>query len=193
MYNLEELYCCVDDFCQKFIPLWHQQLIENGLRKRHREASLALSEIMMILILFHMSHYRDFKTFYNEHVKQYLIHDFPGLVSYTRMLTLKKRTLIPLCAFLSSRKVTTQGIAFIDSTQIAVCHNLRIPRHRVFEGMAQRGKTSTGWFYGFKLHLVIDDCGELLAVKLTAGNTDDRQPVKALTKGLTGCLYGDKG
>ncbi len=59
--------------------------------------------------------------------------------------------------------------------------------------MAQRGKTSTGWFYGFKLHLVINDCGELLAVKLTAGNTDDRQPVKALTKGLTGCLYGDKG
>ncbi|WP_099126329.1 IS982 family transposase, partial [Xenorhabdus stockiae] len=111
----------------------------------------------------------------------------------TRMLTLKKRTLIPLCAFLSSRKVTTQGIAFIDSTKIAVCHNLRISRHRVFEGMAQRGKTSTGWFYGFKLHLVINDCGELLAVKLTAGNTDDRQPVKALTKGLTGCLYGDKG
>ncbi|MDE9558043.1 IS982 family transposase [Xenorhabdus bovienii] len=193
MVNLEELYCCVDDFCQKFIPLWHQQLIENGLRKRHREASLSLSEVMMILILFHMSHYRDFKTFYNKHVKQYLIDDFPGLVSYTRMLTLKKRALIPLCAFLSSRKVSTQGIAFIDSTKIAVCHNLRIPRHRVFEGMAQRGKTSTGWFYGFKLHLVINDCGELLAVKLTAGNKDDRQPVKALTKGLTGCLYGDKG
>uniref|UniRef100_UPI00244BC6AA transposase n=1 Tax=Xenorhabdus miraniensis TaxID=351674 RepID=UPI00244BC6AA len=130
MSNLEELYCCVDDFCQKFIPLWHQQLIENGLRQRHREASLSLSEVMVILILFHMSHYRDFKTFYNEHVKQYLITDFPGLVSYTRMLTLKKRALIPLCAFLSSRKATTQGIAFIDSTKIAVCHNLRIPRHR---------------------------------------------------------------
>ncbi|WP_445494444.1 IS982 family transposase [Photorhabdus sp. SF281] len=193
MVNLEELYCCVDDFCQKFIPLWHQQLIEHGLRKRHREASLSLSEVMMILILFHMSHYRDFKTFYIEHVKQYLTADFPGLVSYTRILTLKKRALIPLCAFLSSRKAQTQGIAFIDSTKIAVCHNRRIPRHRVFEGMAQRGKTSTGWFYGFKLHLVINDCGELLAVKLTAGNQDDRQPVSALTKGLTGCLYGDKG
>ncbi|PHM38970.1 transposase [Xenorhabdus miraniensis] len=99
---------------------------------------------IIFLILFHMSHYRDFKTFYNEHVKQYPTADFPGLVSYTRMLTLKKRALIPLCAFLSSRKATTQGIAFIDSTKIAVCHNLRIPRHRVFEGMAQRGKTSTG-------------------------------------------------
>nr|WP_240042351.1 IS982 family transposase [Photorhabdus khanii] len=193
MPNLEELYCCVDDFCQKFIPLWHQQLIENGLLKRRRDASLSLSEVMTILILFHMSHYRDFKTFYIQHVKHYLQADFPRLVSYTRMLTLKQRALIPLCAFLSSRKAQTQGIAFIDSTKIAVCHNLRIPRHRVFEGVAQRGKTSTGWFYGFKLHLVINDCGELLAVKLTSGNKDDRHPVKALVQELTGCLYGDKG
>ncbi len=96
MSNLEELYCCVDDFCQKFIPLWHQQLIENGLLKRRREASLSLSEVMTRLILFHMSHYRDFKTFYIQHVKHYLKADFPRLVSYTRMLTLKQRALIPL-------------------------------------------------------------------------------------------------
>ncbi|MDC9615740.1 transposase, partial [Xenorhabdus khoisanae] len=94
------------------------------------------------------SHYRDFKTFYIEHVKQYLKADFPGLVSYTRILTLKKRALIPLCAFLSSRKAKTQGIAFIDSTKIAVCHNLRIARHRVFEGVAQPGDVHI-WFYGF--------------------------------------------
>ncbi|MCK3671167.1 IS982 family transposase [Photorhabdus noenieputensis] len=76
---------------------------------------------------------------------------------------------------------------------MAVCHNLRIPRHRVFQGVAQRGKTRTGWFYGFKLHRVINDCSELLAVKLTSGNKDDLHPVKALVQGLTGCLYGDKG
>ncbi len=103
MSNLEELYCCVDDFCQKFIPLWHQQLIENGLLKRRREASLSLSEVMTLLILFHMSHYRDFKTFYIQHVKHYLKADFPKLVSYTRMLTLKQRALIPLCAVLFFR------------------------------------------------------------------------------------------
>ncbi len=146
MSNLEELYCGVDDFCQQFIPLWHQQLIENGLLKRRRDASFSLSEVMTTLILFHMSHYRDFKTFYIQHVKHYLQADFPGLVSYTRMLTLKQRSLIPLCAFLSSRKAKTLGHAFIDSTKIAVCHNRRIPRHRVFEGVAQRRKTSTGWF-----------------------------------------------
>ncbi|MBC8950110.1 transposase [Xenorhabdus sp. TS4] len=109
------------------------------------------------------------------------------------MLTLKKRALIPLCTFLSSRQSQTAGLAFIDLTKIAVCHNLRIPRNRVFDGVARRGKTSTGWFYGFKLHLLIDDCGALLAVKLTPGNTDDRQPVKTLLKGVTGHVYGDKG
>ncbi|KLU14299.1 MULTISPECIES: IS982 family transposase [Xenorhabdus] len=193
MTTLEELFCCVDDFCQKFIPLWEQQLIENNQLKRHRATSLSLSEIMTILILFHMSHYRHFKAFYTEHVQQYLNADFPGLVSYNRIITLKKRALIPLCAFLSSRKQKSHGIAFIDSTKIAVCHNLRIARHQVFAGVAQRGKPRTGGFYGFKLHLIIDDCGEILSVKLTPGNVDDRQPVKELVQGLTGHLYGDKG
>ncbi|OWO82072.1 hypothetical protein B5C26_10730 [Photorhabdus luminescens] len=112
MSNLEELYCCVDDFCQKFIPFWHQQLIENGLPKRHRKASLSLSEVMALLILLHISHYRDFKTFYIQHVKHYLKADFPGLVSYTRILTLKQRALIPLCAFFSSHKAKTPGDCF---------------------------------------------------------------------------------
>ncbi|NHB95338.1 IS982 family transposase [Photorhabdus stackebrandtii] len=191
--TLEELDCCVDDFYQKFIPLWEQQLIENNLLKRHRAASLSLSEIMTLLILFHMSHYRHFKAFYIEHVQQYLKADFPHLVSDNRIITLKKRAIIPLCAFLSSRKEKSQGMAFIDSTKIAVCHNLRIPRNKVFERVAQRGKTSMGWFYGFKLHLVINECGERLSVKLTRGNTDARHPVKEWVKGLTGHLYGDKG
>ncbi|MDB6372723.1 transposase [Photorhabdus bodei] len=98
-----------------------------------------------------------------------------------------------LCTFLSSRKAETQGSTFIDSTKIAVCHNLRIPRHHVFQGIAQRGKTRTGWSYGFKLHLIINHCGELLAVKLTSGNKDERHPVKARVQGLTECLLAIKG
>ncbi|RAW90839.1 MULTISPECIES: IS982 family transposase [unclassified Photorhabdus] len=193
MTTLEELYCCVDDFCQKFMPMWEQQLIANNQLKRHRATSLSLSEVITILILFHMSHYRHFKGFYTEYVQPFLTAEFPGLVSYNRIITLKKRAIIPLCAFLSSRKVKSQGIAFIDSTKIAVCHNARIPRNQVFDGVAKRGKTSTGWFYGFKLHLIITDCGEIVSVKLTPGNTDDREPVKELVKELSGHLYGDKG
>ncbi|MEZ5451392.1 MAG: transposase [Thiothrix sp.] len=85
------------------------------------------------------------------------------------------------------------GVAFIDSTPLAVCENLRIPRHRTFSGAAGRGKSSTGWFYGFKLHLVVDDCGEILSFAITPGNTDDRKPVPTLLKQVTGKVFGDRG
>lgn len=74
-----------------------------------------------------------------------------------------------------------------------VCHNRRIHSHKVFKQVARRGKTSMGWFYGFKLHLVVNDRGELLAFRITPGNVDDRQPVPDLTQGLTGKLIGDRG
>jgi len=96
-------------------------------------------------------------------------------------------------AYLKTRLGQNKGIAFIDSTPIAVCHNRRIQNHQVFENLAQRGKTSLGWFYGFKLHLVIHDEGELLACQVTSGNVDDRAPVCLLSRGLVGQLFGGKG
>ena len=80
----------------------------------------------------------------------------------------------------------------IDSTTLSVCHNKRIGRHRVFAEVARRGKSSMGWFYGFKLHLIVNDQGELLAVQRTPGNTDDRKPVPQMTKKLWGKLVGDR-
>lgn len=85
------------------------------------------------------------------------------------------------------------GLSIIDATPLAVCDNLRIRGHRVFVGIAARGKTSTGWFFGMKLHLVINHLGELLDIKVTPGNTDDRKPVPGLCATLSGKLYGDKG
>ena len=76
---------------------------------------------------------------------------------------------------------------------LAGCHTRRISRHRVFRDLAQRGKTSMGWFYGFKLHIVINHHGELLACQLTPGNVDDRRPVPKLAERWWGRLFGDKG
>ena len=95
--------------------------------------------------------------------------------------------------YLQTRFGQPTGIAFIDSTSIAVCGNKRIKRNRVFAGFAKTGKTTIGWFYGFKLHIIINECGELLATTLTAGNTDDRKPVAQLACELSGKLFGDKG
>ena len=187
------LFCEIDDFCIEFEPLMNQHLIADGKIKRLRKHTLHLSEVMTLIVAFHQSGYRTFKHYYQKHVCQYLCGAFPHRVSYNRFVELMADALLPLCAYLSTRKGRCTGISFIDSMPIAVCHNRRIPSHRVFASTAKRGKNSVGWFYGFKLHMVVNDCGEILAVQLTAGNVDDRAPVPKLVKSLFGKLFGDKG
>ena len=157
-----------------------------------KSPKLSTSEVMTIVIAFHQSGFRDFKNFYNNLVCRYWRNAFPELVSYTRMLKLMETVLVPLCSYLTHRKAKPTGIAFIDSTTLKVCHNIRIPRHKVFADIAERGKSTMGWFYGFKLHLIINDEGGILGIKVTAGNVDDRYPVPELTTNLFGTLYGDK-
>jgi len=119
--------------------------------------------------------------------------EFPNLVSYNRFVELVPNALVVLIGFLNARKADCSGISFIDSTSLCVCHSMRINSHKVMAGLAPRGKTSTGWFFGFELHLTINDKGELLDVCLTPGNVDDRVPVGKLTKKLWGKLFGDRG
>lgn len=193
MFSLEELFCSVDDFCQSFEPSWKQQLLGAGLKLRNRKSSLSLSEIMTILIGFHQSCYRNFKTYYHQKVQTDWAKDFPGLVSYQRLIDWVPSTLVPMCAYLRSCFGECHGISFMDSTSLKVCHNRRIGQHKVFEDLAARGKTSVDWFFGFKLHLVVNDQGELLNIILTPGNTDDRTPVPKLLQQLFGKVFADKG
>ena len=188
-----ELFCAVDDFCQAFEPKWHQHCLTSGSKQRHRRRELALSEIMTILILFHQSHYRTFKAFYTDQVCLRLGSEFPTLVSYTRFVEFFPSALVPLCVYLHTSLGACTGVSFVDSTKLAVCHNRRIRQHRVFRGLAARGKTSVDWFFGFKLHVVFNDCGELLTFRLTPGNVDDRAPVPQFAKQLFGKVFGDKG
>jgi len=186
------LFVDVDDFWKAFKPLYDQHLLCQPGRRR-REGRLGLSEIMTILIAFQTSRYRDFKHFYL-HLLAAHRHDFPGLVHYSRFVWLMKHATLPLLAYLHLRGLgRASGISFVDSTALQVCHPKRIRRHQVFRGWARIGKTTMGWFYGFKLHLVINDRGELLSFTLTPGNVDDRQPVTKLAKTLWGKLFGDKG
>lgn len=193
MLSLEELFCAVDDFCQQFEPRWNQQLLSDGLRHRQRLRGLCLSEIMTILIAFHQSAYRNFKAYYIEKVCCDWRSAFPGLVSYQRFVEWMPATLLPLCAYLRHCFGNCTGINFLDSTALKVCHNRRIHQHQVFLGRAARGKTSVDWFFGFKLHLVVNDRGELLNFTLTPGNTDDRKPVVKLLQRLLGKVFADKG
>lgn len=191
--SLLELFVDVDDFCQVFLPQWEQRLLFEGNKHRRRQGQLRVSEVMTILILFHQSHYRDFKAYYTGYVCKHLHSEFPKLVCYERFVALIPSVLGPLMAYLTSLYGTCTGISFVDSTSLAVCDNHRIQTNKIFEGFAQRGKTSMGWFYGIKLHIVTNDCGELLACQLTPGNVDDRMPVLSFAQHLFGKLFADKG
>ena len=194
MKSLLELFCDVDDFCIIFLPVWEQHLLCSGQKQRQRKRSLTMSEVMTILITFHQSHYRDFKAFYQEQVVKNWRAEFPGLVSYTRFVEYIPSAFVPLTIYLRTCCLgDCTGISFIDSTSLDVCLNQRIHSHKVFAGLAERGKTSTGWFYGFKLHLVVNDRGELLQYCFSQGNVDDRKPVPHLAEKLFGKLFGDKG
>lgn len=197
--TLVSIFCDVDDFCKEFEPEWRKILIENqnnhligNKKRRNRKPELALSEAMTIVILFHKTGYRTFKDYYTRFLislKKY----FPKLMSYSRFVNLMKTCLFPLFIFSQGSLGKCTGISFVDSTILTVCHARRINSHRVFKKIARRGKTSTGWFYGFKLHLIINDVGEILAYMITPGNIDDRLPVPELAKDLIGKLFGDKG
>jgi hypothetical protein len=168
MNKLVELFCDVDDFCKVFIPQWQKQLLEDGTQKRQRSGRMITSEMMTIVISFHMSHYRDFKNYSLIYVTHVYKDEFPNLLSYTRFLEVMPRVIVPMCAYFTSLKGKPTGLEFIDPTSIKVCHNIRIPRHKTFDGIAQRGKGTTG-------------------------NVHDTQPVAELAEGLTDKLYGDKG
>ena len=193
MDKLIDIFCDVDDFCKVFLPEWEKQLLAEGTKKRSRKGRMTIAEIMTVIIMFHRSNHRDFKNYYKGYVARFLTTEFPELLSYTRFLEVMPRALVPLCSYFTTLRGKPTGIEFIDSTSISVCHNLRIPRHKTFAGIAERGKGTMGWFYGFKLHLIVNYRGEIVAAKLTTGNVHDTQPVPELAKGLTDKLYGDKG
>src|ERR687893_805274 len=115
---------------------------------------------------------------------------FPGMPCYEHFVALQKSVFVPLVFFLVSHLGTKTGLYYIDSTALPVCDNHRINRHKVFADLAQRGKTSMGWFFGFKLHLVFNNDNEIVALKLTPGNVHDTTPVPALTRELIGQIKG---
>ncbi|WP_019010728.1 IS982 family transposase [Deinococcus aquatilis] len=183
--NILELFCDVDDFCQALPPfqvsLTKPALPEQALHShliRNRPTGLHLSEIMTILIAFHQSSYRQFKAYYTTEILTHGRADFPKALTSSRFVELMPRALLHLVISLYRSFGACTGISFVDSTKLEVCRLKRMNTHRVFKENAALGKTSMGWFYGFKLHLMCGDTGELLWVGLTPGNGDDRAALR---------------
>lgn len=190
---LTELFCEIDDFCNALPKDSLNLLTDNSKAKRMRVGKMTLSEIMTIIVAFQVSGYRNFKTYYYQAVCGHMTNEFPKLLSYTRFVARMPRALHVLALFLQTKLGKPTGIAFVDSTPINVCHNKRIKRNKTFKGLAALGKSTMGWFYGFKLHLIINEQGELLSCHISKGNIDDRKPVPTMVKNLFGKLFGDRG
>ncbi len=191
--DITALYCFVDDFV-KISDKWiNSSYLSNSTRKPTRSPEMSHSEILTIVLLYHQSPCKNFKYFYMSYLQLYK-HDL-NLSSYSRFAVLKARVLSYLVLLLEwyCHLSKATGISYIDSTSIAVCHPKRICRNKVFGNIAALGRTTKGWFFGLKLHLLINEIGEIQGLKLTKGNVDDRSPVPELTKRITGLLFGDKG
>ena len=194
--KVTNIFCDIDDFCQVFEPSLNKSLIPDGKKKRRRSRRMSTSEILTITVLSHTSDVRTFKHFYLFYVQKHLTNEFPQTVSYNRFIELMQNNMLPLIIFMKTccfGKCT--GISFIDSTPLRVCKNKRINNNKVFKGIATTGKSTMGWFHGFKLHLLVNDKGEILNFIITQANVDDRNPIKEnnFLKKIIGSLYADKG
>ena len=190
--DITELFCFVADFCKVYEEYEKQKLLPSN-KKRHRDCNMHLSEMLTIMILFHTSYAKNFKYFYKSYIEYLHIEDFPKSLSYNRFVELMPRLFMPLNILLHLLFGEETGTYFIDATTIKACHNKRRYRNKVFSSFAKSGKSSMGFFYGFKLHAIINDKGEIMALKVTKGNVDDRAPVLELTEGLIGKMFADKG
>jgi len=192
-YKITEIFYLVDEFCQEFNKTMKPSLIGNLPKKRPR---MSQSEVITILVLFHLGGYRNFKHFYLGYVQKHMHKDFPKTVSYNRFVELSSQVCLPMTLFLKMCCMgECTGISFVDSTPLRVCKNKRIKRNKVFKDTATTGKSTMGWFFGFKLHLLINDKGEILNFVLTQANVDDREPLKnhKFVDKIKGKLYADKG
>ncbi len=196
--KVTEIFCMIDDFCQEMEKVLDQSSLEAdlGKRRRNRKSTMSNSEVITIMVLFHLKGYRCLKHFYQNHVVPHMQGDFPETVSYNRFVELQKKCALPMVVFLQTCCLGgCTGISFLDSTVIKACHHKREKQNRVFRGIAAKGSGTMGWFFGFKLHIVINDKGEIIDFLITRGNVDDRQPLKDKTfhDKVFGKIYADRG
>ena len=191
-----EIFVKIDDFQLEFEKEIEKTALESGSRKRKRSSNLADSEIMTILVGYHIGHFTNMKAYYMLYVVPHMNHLFPGVVSYNRFVELQPKVALALMFYLKYKGLgKSTGISYVDSTPLKVCHIKREKQNKTFKNLAKKGKGTLGWFFGFKLHLVINDKGEILGFHLTTGNIDDRdiKVMQSITKDVFGKLFGDRG
>ena len=196
--KVSEIFCIADDFCKEFDKEIEKNALPapDGTVRRRRKRMMSDSEIITILICFHFNTYRNFKHYYLGCVCIHWRHLFPRTFSYSRFVEVMPRCFVAMTMFLNLACFgKCSGISFVDSTCIPVIHNKRQNGMKVFRDLATKGKSTMGWYIGFKLHLLCNEKGEIISFVLTRANVDDRNEavMASLTDKVFGKLYADKG
>jgi hypothetical protein len=197
--TLTTLYCITDDFINALAQTeGGTDMLELWRAKRGSQRNLSLGEVITLNILrFHL-HVSDLKAFHSivrDNYKAY----FPRIPNYENFSKATNASLPFATLFLEyllrlNRKIMSgEKVFFLDATALSVCENINASRHKVTGGFAAWGKTSRGWFFGFKLHGVCDAEGNLLNACFSSANVYDGHKAEALTKGLRGVFVGDAG
>lgn len=192
--DLTTIFYYLDEYCKSFEKEFNVRLLSNGENKRKRTLCLSLSEVVTIIVYYHLSGFKTFKDYYLKCQEMGLA--FPQAPSYNRFLELKQRALVPITVLTKLiAKHDCDGVSYIDSFSLKVSHNKRIHSHKVFKGLAARGKTSIGYFFGFKLHLIITRKGEIVDFTITPGNITDNNSdlIEKIMRSIQGKVFGDKG
>ena len=196
--KITEIFCVVDDFCKEMTQILDDNSIQadNSIKKRKRKCKLSDSEVICIMVFFHLKGYRCLKHFYIHYVQKHMTSEFPETVSYNRFVELQSKSVLPMVIFLQTCCLgKCSGISFLDSTVLKVCHYKREKQNKVFKGTANKGRGTMGWFFGFKLHLIINERGQIIDFLIAQGNVDDRQPLKDKTfhDKVFGKIFADRG
>lgn len=193
--KLVEIFVKSDDFCKSLVQ---RQVSEHSQNNTFidKTGQLSTAEMMSIVIFYHHSGIRCFSGYYKHVLAVHFSADFPDLCSYNRFVQKMPRLAFILYAFLFLACLSPATEAnYIDATKLVVCHNKRIFNHQVFQGFASRGKSSTGWFYGFKIHAIVNQEGDLVHCQFTTGKVadNDQDLLRTMANYFQGKVYGDKG
>jgi hypothetical protein len=193
MIDLTQLYVEIDDFCRFICNDLNHHLLGTKYKLNVDTPGLSLSEILTILVYYHFSRFDCIKHYYLIKVQRELKKDFPRLPSYNRFVERIKEVAWLAAIYLQYKQVQFNGNGYIDSTPLEVCSKKRTNSHKVFKFVARLGKTSKGWFYGLKLHVVCDFMGNIVKCRITPGSANDLKTAMNMVKDFKGKIFGDKG
>lgn len=193
------IYCFVDDFIKMIF-----NNIKYALKRPDQNTppikkhNLSIAELVALAILRFFTGHRNWKDFY-QHIKTYHAKDFPRLPKYGNFIEAVNRlsglALILLQGFMEVFKKLTpeESKKFVDSTRLRVCDIKREFSHKVAKNIATKSKSTMGWFYGFRLHIIVNELLHILNFKITTATVDERVALEMMWSDIFGMIIADAG